>query len=243
MRRNASTYVGERFGKLVITATYRENRRTYVVVVCDCGVTKSTRLDGLQSGATVSCGCHSLTQTSLLNKKHGMYNTPTYRSWDKMKRRCTNAEYEEYYSNISYEEDWEVFENFLRDMGERPEGCTLDRVDNSKGYSKDNCMWRSASYQLKNQRKRLKGYTYSDYKGVSFDHRYKGSYTFSVTKDYKTLRGSTGNDEIKAAMYFNFCTKWLYGDQVELNDVNDLLLKVAEADVLCDKLQAKFDTY
>ncbi|UUW39817.1 putative HNH endonuclease II [Vibrio phage VPMCC14] len=241
MRRKASTYIGEVFGRLVILDVKREDKRTYAIVKCSCGKVKDTRLDGLQSGAVVSCGCHSLEQTTALNRTHGMYKTPTYKSWNKMKSRCNNEEYEEYYSNISYDESWECFENFLNDMGERPEGCTLDRVDNSLGYFKGNCLWRSNSYQMKNQRKRQASSAYSVYKGVSYDKRYNGCYSFSVTKDYKTLRINTNKDEIKAAMFFNFCTKYLYGDNVELNDVDDLKITVEDARYLQKRMDRIFN--
>lgn len=86
--------------------------------------------------------------------------TPTYRSWESMKSRCkgtagkkNNKWYLE--KGITYDSDWEYFSNFLRDMGERPEGCTLDRIDGSKGYSKENCRWATASQQMKNRTTRL----------------------------------------------------------------------------------------
>lgn len=242
MGRKAYTYIGERFGRLVVTSTYRENKRTYATVICDCGVKKDTRLDGLQSGATVSCGCYSKEQTSQLNKSHGMYKTKTYSSWDKMKARCNNPEYADYYSHITYDKSWELFENFYKDMGDRPEGTSLDRVDNSKGYCKDNCLWRSSSYQSKNQRKRLVDLSSSKYKGVGLDRRYLECFFFSVTKDYKTLRLHTNKDEILAAKYFNFCTKFLYGDTVTLNPVNDLEITVSEAERLQSKLDEIFFT-
>lgn len=240
MRRKASTYIGETFGRLTILDVKRENRRTYAIVKCSCGNVKDTRLDGLQSGAVVSCGCHSLEQTTALNRSHGMYKTPTYRSWSKMKRRCNDKEYEEYYADVNYDKSWESFEDFLKDMGERPDGCTLDRVDNSKGYFKENCLWRSNSYQLKNQRKRCQSTSSSKYKGVCHDKRYNGCYSFSVTKDYKTLRVNTNKDEIKAAMFFNFCTKYLYGDNVELNDVDDLKITVEDAEYLQQRMDKVF---
>lgn len=73
-------------------------------------------------------------------ERHGMYGTPTYKSWSEMKYRCGNPKRSEYV-NVSYCEEWEYFSNFFRDMGLRPKGTTLDRIDVHKGYSKDNCRW------------------------------------------------------------------------------------------------------
>ena len=74
-----------------------------------------------------------------------LYQGREYKSWNNMKNRCNNpklAEYKNYGGRgITYDKDWERFENFYRDMGERPEGTTLDRIDVDKDYSKENCRW------------------------------------------------------------------------------------------------------
>jgi hypothetical protein len=57
---------------------------------------------------------------------------------------------------ITYEPNWEKFENFLRDMGERPIGMELDRIDNNRGYSKENCRWISKSHNMSNIKKKRK---------------------------------------------------------------------------------------
>lgn len=83
--------------------------------------------------------------------------TPTYRSWADMKSRCTNPNRGRDTANyldrgITYDPRWERFDCFLEDMGARPEGMTLDRRDNSLGYSKSNCRWATASQQARNTR-------------------------------------------------------------------------------------------
>ena len=74
--------------------------------------------------------------------------TPTYTSWQNMKRRCGK---EKGYENVLYDENWSAFENFLQDMGERPEGHSLDRIDGSQGYRKDNCRWANRDLQNQNR--------------------------------------------------------------------------------------------
>lgn len=96
------------------------------------------------------------------NIKHGYYGTPTYRSWVEMKRRCncTNVTRECFKSykalGINYVKSWEKFENFLKDMGERPKNKTLDRINVYKGYSKNNCQWATSIEQAQNTRKTIK---------------------------------------------------------------------------------------
>jgi len=79
----------------------------------------------------------------------------TYASWQTMKTRCTNpwSPNYPYYGKrgIKYEARWEVYANFLADMGERPENTTLDRVDSTGDYTKDNCRWSSKQTQARNR--------------------------------------------------------------------------------------------
>ena len=76
--------------------------------------------------------------------------TPTYTSWRGMKRRAKHSP-NKCYLHVDMQTSWQKFENFLEDMGERPEGYELDRIDNSKGYSKDNCRWVDSKTQSRNR--------------------------------------------------------------------------------------------
>ena len=84
------------------------------------------------------------------NYRHGYYGTPTYKSWSEMKHRC-NANIK-LYKNISYCARWQKFENFLEDMGERPEGMSIDRIDFNGNYEPNNCRWSTNEIQQNNKR-------------------------------------------------------------------------------------------
>lgn len=92
------------------------------------------------------------------NYRHGMYGTPTYKSWSEMKQRCRNPFHSKgnSYIGVSYCQEWEKFENFYRDMGERPEGTSLDRIDPRGNYEASNCRWADIITQENNRRNNRK---------------------------------------------------------------------------------------
>ncbi len=111
------------------------------------------------------------------NLKHGHMidgaESPTHKAWSTMKQRCNNPKYYLYHRyggrGITYDSRWESFENFLADLGERPEridSLSLDRIDNNGNYTKENCRWATASQQQLN--KDIQCNNTSGLKGVSF---------------------------------------------------------------------------
>jgi len=97
---------------------------------------------------------------SIIQEKHDFVGTPTYRSWYNMKSRCNNPNYRNSHlwlgRGIKYVPEWERFTFFLRDMGVRPDGTSLDRIDNDKGYSPENCRWATKKQQMNNMSRNLK---------------------------------------------------------------------------------------
>ena len=84
------------------------------------------------------------------NYRHGMYGTPTYKSWAEMKSRCDHSK--GCYKDISYCERWSSFENFFDDMGERPKKTSLDRINPYGNYEPNNCRWADIMTQENNRR-------------------------------------------------------------------------------------------
>lgn len=103
-----------------------------------------------------TCRRHAPSRRGNFRTTHGMTGTPTYRSWSGARERCTNPNHPKFdrYGGRGIEmcESWRLsFEQFLEDMGERPPGTTLDRVDNDGGYTPTNCRWASHSEQQLNR--------------------------------------------------------------------------------------------
>lgn len=160
---NVIDLTGSRFGRLVVLERDGSLRGEAAwLCQCDCGRQKTTRGFSLRNGDTTSCGCVQRERTSAANKVHGrrqyVPGTPkTYASWVAMRRRCTEPGNNRYHMyggrGITVCERWaNSFENFLADMGERPDGMTLDRIDVNGNYEQANCKWSTATEQARNRR-------------------------------------------------------------------------------------------
>lgn len=148
---------GQLFGRLtVIEFSEVKTKRAVWKCQCSCGNITYVPTHKLKSGHTQSCGCLHKEKFNCGHPKHGMWNTGTYRTWYAMVYRCTKSNhhrYEDYGGRgITVCDEWLEFENFIRDMGVRPDNRTLERNDNNKGYNKENCCWSTITEQGANKR-------------------------------------------------------------------------------------------
>lgn len=153
---------GRRFGELCVTgfAGIGPRRNSTWLCSCSCGATKIIARTNLIQGHARSCGCKNIesfvARSVARNRVHGKSGTRTHDIWQGMWKRCTNPNTDSsaYYigRGITVCDAWKDFRAFLADMGEAPIGCSIDRINNDAGYSKDNCRWATATQQSRNAR-------------------------------------------------------------------------------------------
>lgn len=152
---------GKSFGRLIVVERAPNlSGRPAWLCKCSCGVSAVVRGQSLRSGATTSCGCYMKELNPTRNLRHGhspaIGKSGEYMAWNSMIQRCTNAQCASYAGygarGIGVCDEWLHFVNFLRDMGARPPGHSLDRKDNNNGYSPSNCRWATRKQQQRNTR-------------------------------------------------------------------------------------------
>ena len=160
--------VGKRFGRLTVIERDPQSKPKSVkwICKCDCGNTTSVNSQLLRNGHTVSCGCYQRERTSEVSTTHGGSKDRLFHVWSSMRQRCNNPNNHayKYYGGkgISVCNEWNdygVFREWALASGyntqAKPHVCTLDRIDNSRGYSPDNCRWVDSTVQTNNQTKNI----------------------------------------------------------------------------------------
>src|SRR3990167_3371214 len=152
--------VGQAFGQLTTVRYIRHGKDFKWECLCVCGKNACATSSDLRRGHTQSCGCLHKKMLAERNSKNAKYKTGvtdsrTYSSWSAMRTRVLNNNHKffKYYGGkgVTICARWNNFKNFLDDMGERPQGKTLDRINGAESYGPKNCRWATPKEQANNR--------------------------------------------------------------------------------------------
>ena len=201
--------IGHTYGKLTILQRTKVQRgHIFYECLCTCGETVEVSRNNLLRGNSSQCNeCGYVSRSNsqiTINKKK---NYTTYISYTSMKLRCSESIR---YIGVPICDRWlneNGFLNFLEDMGDRPDGCTLDRIDNSLGYEKSNCRWTTASVQNHNKKKRQN----SQFESIGVCKN-KNLFLVQISKE-SFKHSMTFDNEKYAAIYYDNVSEFFYGDR------------------------------
>lgn len=193
----------------------RSVRRAFFL--CTCGNIKELDIGTTKRCGVKTCGC-------ILRARGGLWNTPEYNSWQSMLQRCNTETLDnsKYYikKGVKVCERWsdniKGFHNFLEDMGNRPEGCSLDRIDPSGDYNPTNCRWASYTQQSYNQR--IASNNTSGCTGVRLCGKVSKRWAVTIRKEGKTYFYGYYDNLTDAITVRIHAEKELYGYSITLRD-------------------------
>jgi len=149
---------GLTFGRLTVLGQDKtdKTKNSKWFCVCDCGIKTTVCRPGLIQNHTRSCGCLKMERLVARVKTHGKSKTRSYHIWISMHARCNNPNTQSYPNyggrGISVCYRWSLFKNFYEDMGPPLDRLSIERINNSEGYSKKNCKWATREEQMNNMR-------------------------------------------------------------------------------------------
>jgi len=222
---NLNNFKSKKFGRLTAIqfSHMSKNSMQYWVFKCDCGNEVVRERCSVVRGSQLSCGCLAIEVTKKRSTTHGQAKSKnnsassTYTTWSSIIQRCNNEKDKRYYNTEIFHE-WLIFENFYRDMGERPAGKTIDRIDNTKGYHPDNTRWATKSEQSRNTRRFKNKKNNIKYRGVSFREDRRNFVTL-IKVNSKVIYIGSFKTELEAAKAYNEAAIKYHGEFAQLNEL------------------------